>query len=638
MIRTVRMIAVSLSVAVSAIGAASADSPRFHPAPGTMPVIGRYVVTLADSVAEELTESSVRGMAMSYGGQLEPSPSSNLRQFAISMAPARARTLSADPRVREVAEIPQSDESGSGAPSVPSRADLSRHGFVPAPQDSSSSGTYLYDGAGNIKAIGSDTFVYDVVGRLKQAIVQGSQQNYDYDAFGNRILTTRASNAAGCVGGCEAPSTVFGQSNHLTGASYDVAGNVISVNGAAYAYDGTSMVTRATAGSDDRMFIYAADDERIGVRNGFSWTWTVRDLSGKVLRELTSLETQASPLVLTNHTWSKDYVWRDGLLLASVFPTTPGTITPTTTYHYHLDHLGTPRLITDNAGVLVAKHTYYPFGAEMDITPHESTTERMKFTGHERDVVAANNATVDYMHARYYNGNLGRFLSVDPTQKTKSGVRLPQLWNRYSYVSNNPLHYVDPTGAVAELPSNCADQKTTCKEIRDLRNGVPLELRMFIRSTTVNGKTVIDSRYMRMMRGATSQNFQALSLVANNPLVTHITSSQDIYSAIPTRDDSFGTSLASKSANGLTLISGSSSPNDDNYIYVNGGLGPRGAAGVLAHELRHAKLFLLGLPYDHWEEQPDGTFIKDPNSMANVETRSAKEEAYRDYDQSIPPL
>ena len=338
-----------------------------------MPVIGRYVVTLADSVAEDLIESSVRGMAMSYSGQLEPPPSSNVRQFAISMAPARARTLSTDPRVREVVEIPQSDEAGSAT--APSHADLSRHGLVPVAQDFSSSGTYLYDGAGNIKAIGSDSFAYDVVGRLKEATVQASLQSYNYDAFGNRILTTRGTNAIGCVGGCEAPSTVFPQNNHLTGAAYDVAGNAISVNGAAYAYDGTGMVTRATVGSDDRMFIYTADDERIGVRNGFSWTWTVRDLSNKVLREFTSSETQSSPLVLNTHTWTKDYVWRDGLLLASVFQG-PSAIT---TYHYHLDHLGTPRMITDNAGVLVAKHTYYPFGAEMDLTPHESASEAMKF-------------------------------------------------------------------------------------------------------------------------------------------------------------------------------------------------------------------------------------------------------------------
>ena len=449
MMSPVRMIAVILSLVASALATANAAEPRFHPVPGAMPVIGRYVVTLADSVAEDLVESSVRGMAMTYSGQLEPRPSANARQFAITMEPARARTLSADPRVREVVEVPQSDEAGSAASSTaPSRADLSRHGLVPVAQDSSSSGTYLYDGSGNIKFIGSDSFVYDSVGRLKVATVQGSQQTYTYDAFGNRILTTRATGAAACVGGCEAPSTVFPQNNHLTGATYDEAGNVILVSGstaAIYSYDGTGMATRATVGSDDRMFIYTADDERIGVRNGVSWTWTVRDLSGKVLRELTSLETQSSPLALGSHTWSKDHVWRDGQLMASVFQGPSGI----TTYHYHLDHLGTPRLVTDSNGFLVGKHVYYPFGAEMDLTPHESAVELMKFTGHERDIVAADNATVDYMHARYYNGNLGRFLSVD--RGASLSASNPQTFNKYLYARNNPILRIDRDGLKDQL-------------------------------------------------------------------------------------------------------------------------------------------------------------------------------------------
>jgi len=64
MMNPVRMIAVILSLAVSALSAANAAEPRFHPAPGATPVIGRYVVTLADSVAEDLVESTVKGMAI----------------------------------------------------------------------------------------------------------------------------------------------------------------------------------------------------------------------------------------------------------------------------------------------------------------------------------------------------------------------------------------------------------------------------------------------------------------------------------------------------------------------------------------------------------------------------------------------
>jgi RHS repeat-associated protein len=131
-------------------------------------------------------------------------------------------------------------------------------------------------------------------------------------------------------------------------------------------------------------------------------------------------------------------------------------------------------MITDNAGVLVAKHTYYPFGAEIDITPHESAAEAMKFTGHERDVVAASNASVDYMHARYYNGNLGRFLSIDPTWDS-ADLGHPQAWNRYSYVRNNPIGNTDPDGKIC-IPCAAvgALAAVSYESYRQVRSGEPV--------------------------------------------------------------------------------------------------------------------------------------------------------------------
>jgi RHS repeat-associated protein len=323
------------------------------------------------------------------------------------------------------------------------------------------SGTYQYDGMGNIRAIGNDTYIYDTAGRLVSgtADVQRtgvmSRQDYGYDAFGNRISASRAPGSVDCLGGCEQSLTIDPATNHITsnGAVYDAAGNLIfiqnTVNGtsysATYTYDGVGSLTRATAGSDDRQFIYTADDERIAVKNGQSWTWTVRDLDGKVLREFTSLEQNGLPTA--HRQWAKDYIWRDGLLLATVAPTTPGAST-TVTQHFHLDHLGTPRLITNANGVQLGIHSYYPFGAELNLSPNEQPGEMIKFTGHERDLLASNPNTLDYMHARYYNGYGGRFLSVD---SGPADPDQPQSWNRYAYVMNNPVRRTDPTGRCTEF-------------------------------------------------------------------------------------------------------------------------------------------------------------------------------------------
>ena len=420
---------------------------KYRPAPGAEPVIGRYLVTLDSSVAAGAVDISAQSLAHGYGGQLELYAASDGRTFAVTMLPSRARSLSADPRVREVVEVPQQDSREAAPAAAPSAALTARH-LVPVTQQFSSPGSYTYDGSGNIKTIGNDSFVYDHLGRLVDSFVlNNSQQSYTYDIYGNRLSATRGMNALGCLGGttCEAAVTMRetpSTTNHLANVTYDDAGNVLQGYGATYVYDGTGMVTQATVGTDVRDFVYTADDERIAVKRGASWTWSVRDQGGKVLREYTS--SGASPFALTAHVWSKDYVWRDGLLLASI--SVPAGFSTPATYHYHLDHLGTPRLITRDGGTIVSSHSYYPFGAEMDLAPQENPAEAMKFTGHERDIVVGNDHTVDYMHARYYNANAGRFLSVDPSLDLKKTISNPQMWNRYSYVVSNPMRFTDPDG------------------------------------------------------------------------------------------------------------------------------------------------------------------------------------------------
>jgi RHS repeat-associated protein len=52
---------------------------------------------------------------------------------------------------------------------------------------------------------------------------------------------------------------------------------------------------------------------------------------------------------------------------------------------------------------------------------------------------------LDYMHARYYHPQLGRFLAVDPALESAELLR-PQSWNRYNYAYNSPLLLTDPNG------------------------------------------------------------------------------------------------------------------------------------------------------------------------------------------------
>jgi RHS repeat-associated protein len=125
------------------------------------------------------------------------------------------------------------------------------------------------------------------------------------------------------------------------------------------------------------------------------------------------------------------------------------------------DQLGTPRLVVDQSGTLagVKRHDYLPFGEELPGTSGFRTTAqgyssgdgvRQQFTSKERDVETG----LDYFLARYYSSTQGRFTSPDLAAGKRGN---PQTLNRYSYVKNNPLKYIDPFGYSPQDPKKCPE-------------------------------------------------------------------------------------------------------------------------------------------------------------------------------------
>ncbi|GIU81251.1 MAG: RHS repeat-associated core domain-containing protein [Acidobacteria bacterium] len=113
------------------------------------------------------------------------------------------------------------------------------------------------------------------------------------------------------------------------------------------------------------------------------------------------------------------------------------------------DHLGSPRVLTEQSGKVYSRRDFMPFGEEIR-TPQRTEqlgyggdTVRQKFTGYERDVESG----LDFTQARMFAYNHGRFTSPDPLAASANPFH-PQSWNRYSYSYNNPLRFTDPNGMI----------------------------------------------------------------------------------------------------------------------------------------------------------------------------------------------
>lgn len=110
--------------------------------------------------------------------------------------------------------------------------------------------------------------------------------------------------------------------------------------------------------------------------------------------------------------------------------------------YIHQDHLTGTSVTTDASGSVLGTIKYKPFGETRSIS---GPLPAQKFTGQRFD----NDVGLYYYGARYYDPDLGRFTAADSLILQFNN---PQDLNRYSYVNNNPLKYIDPSGHVVAVP------------------------------------------------------------------------------------------------------------------------------------------------------------------------------------------
>ena len=109
--------------------------------------------------------------------------------------------------------------------------------------------------------------------------------------------------------------------------------------------------------------------------------------------------------------------------------------------YYEQDALGSATSLSDSASNLANTYIFDSFGI---LTASTGTlTNPFQYTGRDFDPETG----LRYYRARYYDATSGRFLSEDPSG-FGGGI------NKYAYVMNDPISWVDPTG-LARSPEEC---------------------------------------------------------------------------------------------------------------------------------------------------------------------------------------
>ena len=273
------------------------------------------------------------------------------------------------------------------------------------------------------------TYKYDSLYRLTEAkeTANGAQtwiQNFGYDRFGNRTAFAQE----------------IGSLTNTQTLNINAAKNRIEA-GQGYSYDKNGNVIQDVSDSNQvRQFIFNGENKQTEVKdaNGVSIGKYYYDGEGRRVKKFL-FNTQETTVFVYDGT---------GKLVAE-YSTTPPPI-PQIKYLTE-DHLGTPRIITDAGGNVVARRDFMPFGEDVfvgvgarsanDKYGANEVDVRQKFTGYEKDA----ETDLDFAQARMFGSSLGRFTSPDPAMLSMNGNN-PQSFNRYIYVMNNPLLYTDPLG------------------------------------------------------------------------------------------------------------------------------------------------------------------------------------------------
>lgn len=286
---------------------------------------------------------------------------------------------------------------------------------------------YTLDKADNILSKltehGEYKYSYDNLYRLTQSVNPTlPQENYTYDAVGNRLTDSQISG-----------NWSYNSNNQLlsygnVALEYDANGNTIKKidNGQVtqYVYDVSNRLVEVKDGTNTSIAKYAYDPFGRRIMKEVSGTKTYFLYADEGLVG----EFDASGNQIVAYGFEPNSTWTTN----PVFQRRNGNY-----YFYQNDHLGTPQKLVDATGNVVWSMKMTAFG-KAEVNPTSTVTSNLRFPGQYFDQETG----TQYNFHRDYNPIRGQYVQSDP-------IGLEGGINRYAYTEGDPISLGDPTGEFA---------------------------------------------------------------------------------------------------------------------------------------------------------------------------------------------
>jgi len=280
-------------------------------------------------------------------------------------------------------------------------------------------------------------YTYDTASRLTNILHEGPSSiiehlSYTYDAAGNRISFTRTNGSATLL-----PDAVQ--------AAYDAANEQIQFDSTTpnLTYDANGNLTSQTVASGTTIYTWDSRNRLVaisgpGVSASFVYDALGRGITKTINGETTGFQYDGNDIVSEENGAAVTVTY-----LRSLNIDEPFIRQGSSDEFYHVDALGSSVVLTDSSGAI---DTFYEYEAFGETTVNGPSTNPFQYTGREND-----GRGLYYYRARHYSPTYKRFMGEDPLEFGGRDVNL------YSYVFNNPINLVDPTGKaiIAPMPKHC---------------------------------------------------------------------------------------------------------------------------------------------------------------------------------------